>query len=139
MMTVPEAVDTLATWRDVLGEGLRTGAGVLYAQVLAAEIVDELRDGGIDAYGLTNAGSSHQPGPDVRYGQVLDHLRAVADGALGAVVLTGVPEAMTPRGVAALVAELGRVARMVVIFSEVAWWWGFEVGAVLPRPAPGRR
>lgn len=137
-MTVPEAIDTLAAWRDVVGEGLPTGARVLYAQSRAAEIVAELRGAGIDAYGLTNEGPSHQPGPDVRHGQVLDHLRAVADGALGAVVLTGIPEAMTPPGVAALVAELGRVAGMVVIFSEAPWWWRLRLGAVHADLSPGR-
>jgi len=134
----PEADDTLTSWRGVLGEGLPTGARVLYAQSRADEVVAELRAAGIDAYGLTSTGSHHQPGPDVRHGELLSHLRAVADDALGAVVLTGVPEAMSAPVIGPVVAELGRVTGMAVIISSAPWWWRLRLGAVNADLSVGR-
>jgi hypothetical protein len=100
--------------------------------------VAQLRSAGIDAYGLTATGALNQPGPDVRRGELLEHLRAVPDGALGAVLLAGLPEAMRPQTVGPLVAELSRVTRMVVIVSEAPWWWRLRLGAVAADLAPGR-
>ena len=106
----PEEDAALTRWRDVLAEGLPAGARVLYAQPDADEIVAHLRAAGVDAYGITDAGTPYRPGPDVRFAPLLDHLRAVPERALGAVVLAGLPEAMSPGAIAPLVAELGRAS-----------------------------
>ena len=134
----PGPSDTLEQWRSRLAESLPAAARVLYATDGAHEVVAQLRAAGVDAYGLTATGARHQPGPDVRRQELVDHLHAVPDGALGAVLLVGPPEAMSPHDVGPLVAELGRVARMVVIVSEAPWWWRLRLGAVDADLAPGR-
>ena len=93
---------------------------------------------GIDAYGITSTGSRHRPGPDVRSADLLTHLTAVADDALGAVVLVGVPDAIITASIGPMVGELGRVARSVVVISEAPWWWRLRLGAVHADLAAGR-
>ena len=127
--TDAHAARTLEEWRDTLAASLPTGERVLYAQARADAVVAQLRSAGIDAYGLTGTGAEYQPGPDVRRGELLEHLRAVPEGALGAVLLAGPPEAMRPETVGPLVAELGRVTRLVVMVSEAPWWWRLRLGA----------
>ena len=126
-----------AVWQSRLAEPLVDGERVLYAQSEPEVVVASLRAAGFDAYGVVGAGS-HEPGPDVRSGDLLAHLRAVPDGGLGAVVLTGVPEAMAPDDVGPLTTELGRVAHCVVVISESPWWWRLRVGPVEADLAPGR-
>ena len=128
----------LARWWNRLPETLPTGERVLYAQLEADAVVAELRAAGIDAYGITGAGSGPRPGPDVGSGDLLTHLRAVQDDALGAVVLAGTPDTMSPHAVGPLVAELRRVAGAVVIISEAPWWWRLRLGAVRADLAEGR-
>ena len=111
---------------------------MLYAYIRADEVVARLRGAGIDAYGLSRSGPLHQPGPDVRRADLLDHLRAVPDGALGAVLLVGPPDAMSPQTLGPTVAELARVAKTAVIVSEAPWWWRLRLGAVDADLAPGR-
>ncbi len=130
--------DALTAWQGRLADTLTPGGRVLYAQSRVDEVVAELRSAGFDVYGITDAGSRHRPGPDVRFGEILTHLGAVEDGALGTVVLTGVPEAMTPRGIAPLVAALARAATSVVVISEAPWWWRLRVGTVEADLAEGR-
>jgi hypothetical protein len=124
------AGDALAQWRDHLADALPRGERVLYAQADADEIVAELRSAGVDAYGVTDAGSRHRPGPDVRSADLLTHLQAVPDEALGAVVLAGGPEVLRPDAIAPLVAQLGRAAKRAVVISEAPWWWRLRIGAV---------
>ncbi len=128
----------LARWRGRLPETLPSGERVLYAQVDADAVVAALRAEGIDAYGITGTESGHRPGPDVGSGDLLTHLRAVEDDALGAVVLAGTPDTMSPHVVGPLVAELRRVAGTVVIISEAPWWWRSRLGAVRADLAEGR-
>lgn len=134
----PEPGDALTQWRNRLAEMLPPDERVLYAQSRADEVVAELRSAGVDAYGITDAGPRHQPGPDVRHGDLLDHLGAVPDDALGAVLLVGAAEAMKPHTIGPLVAELGRVTKVVLIVSEAPWWWRLRLGAVNADLAPGR-
>jgi hypothetical protein len=124
------AGDALAQWRDQVADALPRGERVLYAQGDSDGVVAELRRAGIDAYAVTDAGSRHQPGPDVRSGDLLTHLHAVPDQALGAVVLAGGPELLRPAAIGPLVAELGRAAKRAVIISEAPWFWRIRVGAV---------
>jgi hypothetical protein len=128
----------LARWRSRLPETVPSGERVLYAQIDADGVVAELRATGIDAYGITGTESGHQPGPDVGSGDLLTHLGAVPDDALGAVVLAGTPDTMRPHDVRPLVTELRRVAGAVVIVSEAPWWWRLRLGAVRADLAEGR-
>ncbi|HEY5024017.1 MAG TPA: hypothetical protein VII76_03490 [Acidimicrobiales bacterium] len=134
----PDQPDALPQWRARLAESLPRGERVLYAQSQADDVVAELRGAGVDAYGITSTGSPHRPGPDVRFADLLTHLRAVEDHALGAAVLTGVPEVMTPATLDPLVAELARTTSCVVIISEAPWWWRRRLGAVHADLAVGR-
>jgi hypothetical protein len=136
--TAPGGSETLARWKDRLVEGLPLGERVLYAESEADEVVALLLAAGVDAYGVTSLGSVDRPGPDVRFGDLFDHLGAVPDGALGAVLLVGVPEVMKPESIGPLVAELARVADTVVIISEAQWWWRQRLGAVDADLAFGR-
>ncbi len=135
--TGPDESGALAQWQSRLAESLVTGGRVLYAQSQAESVVAALRDAGVDAYGVVGTGPP-QPGPDVRSGDLLTHLRSVPDAGLGAVVLTGVPETMAPLDVGPLTTELGRVARCVVIVSESPWWWRLRLGPVEADLARGR-
>jgi hypothetical protein len=130
--------DALARWRSLLADGLARGERVLYAEGEADEIVAELRRAGVDAYGITSEAPRHRPGPDVRSGELLPHLRAVGDDALGSVVLAGGPEVVRAPDIGGLVAELGRVTRRVVVISEAPWWWRLRLGAVNADLAPAR-
>jgi hypothetical protein len=134
----PDQPDALSQWRSRLAQSLPSDERVLYAQSQADDVVAELREAGFDAYGITSTGSPHQPGPDVRFADLLTHLGAVEDHALGAVVLTGVPEVMTPSALDPLVAELARTTSCVVIISEAPWWWRRRLGAVATDLAVGR-
>ncbi len=128
--SLPDDFDVITPWRAQVADALAPGARVLYAQARADEIVADLRAGGIDAYGITNEGSPYRPGPDVRSDELLTHLGAVSDDALGAVVLAGVPEMMRARTIGTLVSELARTTRRVVIISEAPWAWRLRLGAV---------
>ncbi len=133
-----EGIEALARWRTRLAETLPSLGRVLYAESQADEVVAELRSAGIDAYGITSTGHRDRPGPDVRSGDLLTHLTAVADDALGAVVLVGVPDAMITASIGPLVRALGRVARSIVVISEAPWWWRLRLGAVQADLAAGR-
>jgi hypothetical protein len=134
----PEETESLTVWWARLADPLSRGERVLYAQSRVDEVVAELRAAGFDAYGITSTGPQHRPGPDVRSGAVLTHLGAVPDGALGAVVLAGLPEVMSPHTIGPLVSELGRVAKTVALISEAPWWWRLRLGAVNADLAVGR-
>ncbi|HTZ10287.1 MAG TPA: hypothetical protein VMB72_14520 [Acidimicrobiales bacterium] len=135
-----------AAWRERLAEHLPRQGRVLVAGAGQAggpgptteALVAELRAGGVDAYGVTSAPPLLQAGPDVRHGALLEHLRAVGRGGLGAAVVTDVPDALTPELFAALVPELARCAPVVVAVSVAPWWWRRTLGAVAADTAPGR-
>jgi hypothetical protein len=131
----PDEFDVITPWRAQLADALAPGTRVLYAQARADEVVADLRAAGIDAYGITSSGSPYRPGPDVGSGELLTHLGAVPDDALGAVVLAGVPDVMNARAIGPLVSEL---SRSVVVISEAPWSWRLRLGAVNADLAPYR-
>jgi len=134
------ADDALAAWRPRLAEHLPTAGRVLVAGTgaLVEDVVGDLRAGGVDAYGVTTSGPELRSGPDVRHGTLLEHVRAVGDGGLGAVVVTGVADALTPGFFEALVPELVRCAQRVVVVSSAPWWWRRALGAPAADTAGGR-
>jgi len=137
--TSPDDGEALGDWRARLADAVAPGGGrVLYHGVDADAVVGELRAAGVDAYGVTDVGPQQRPGPDVRHGELLAHLRAVGDGALGAVVVTGVPDAMTADVLGPLVDELARTAASVVVVSLAPWWWRRRLGAPDADLAPAR-
>ena len=91
----------------------------------------ELRAAGVDAYGITTTGPRHQPGPDVRFAELLTHLRAVDDDALGAVVLAGGTVMLAPRTPSPpWWRSWDASPTTVVVVSEAPWWWRLRLGAV---------
>lgn len=136
--STPDSGDALAQWQTQLAESLPRDERVLYAQSEADGVVAHLRSAGVDAYGITTTGPEYRSGPDVRFGDLLTHLEAVPDDALGAVVLAGGPEQMSPAALGALVGALRRVTRCVVVVSVAPWWWRLRLGAVNADLAPLR-
>jgi hypothetical protein len=101
---------------------------LLYAGSDAEAAVTSLRRQGLDAYGLTPAGDPYLDHPDVRPGNLVDHLETVGDQSLGAVLLEGTTEVVESARIADLVTELARVTGTVVIAAEAPWWWRERVG-----------
>jgi hypothetical protein len=90
--------------------------------------VPSLRDAAVDAYGLTPLGDPYLVHPDVRHGQLPDHLASVADDALGAVVVAGPVTVTGPAVLEGLATQVARTARAVIVISEAPWWWRHRVG-----------
>jgi hypothetical protein len=129
----------LDEWRGQLEEDLPVRSGrVLYSGSDPEAVVGGLRRVGIDAYGLSSAATRYQTHPDVRRGEVLEHLRAVSDRGLGAVVLAGGLRIGSPAVLRELAAELARVTGQVVIVSEAPWWWRGRVGPEEADLSPDR-
>ena len=127
---LPESTPTeayLDQWLDdVAGRLAGVEGRVLCADVEVDEVVARLRGDGLDAYGLTRDGSPYLLSPDVRHGDLIAHLGAVGDGALGAAVLAGCTNAMDGPSLRAVLGELGRciaAGGVVVVVSEAPWWW----------------
>lgn len=93
-----------------------------------APIVGELRGRGVDAYGLTPTGDEFADRPDVRTGQLLDHLASVGDSALRAVLAVGPAAGVAGPGPAEMAAEMGRAAPLAVVVSESPWSWRAREG-----------
>lgn len=110
-------------------ELLSSGAGrVLCYGSDPGPMVADLRAGGVDAYGLTPVGDRFDGDPDVRVGELLYHLSAVADGGLRAAVTVGLAVAVAGPGPYQVAAELARVAPLSVVLSESPWWWREKEG-----------
>jgi hypothetical protein len=117
----PVAVDVQPLVAGVAGRVLYWGAD-------PAAAVAVLRDAGVDAYGVDPGGDRYQTGPDVRHGELVAHLRAVAGDGLGAAIVVGLESSPGP-GVADLVQQLRRVAPRVVVVSEAPWHWRARLGS----------
>jgi hypothetical protein len=132
----------LGEWLDEVAERLVGVEGrVLCADVGVDEVVARLRGDGLDAYGLTGNGGPFLVSADVRHGDLIAHLRSVADGALGAAVLAGCTNAMNGPSLRAVIAELGRCIGAdgaVAVVSEAPWWWRHHVPPVEADTAGAR-
>ena len=128
-VTAATATSWLAGWESRLHEQLPAPCGrVLFVGADAEAAVHALRAAGIDAYGLNPVADRYQTHPDVRQGGVLEHLRAVGQGALGAVLLAG-PEGVADRArLDELTRELARTTGTAVVLSEAPWWWRARLG-----------
>jgi hypothetical protein len=143
--SLPEATGTesyLGQWLDEVARQLAGVTGrVLCADVEVDEVVARLRGDGLDAYGLTRAGSPYLLSPDVRQGDLIAHLGAVGDGALAATVLAGCTNAMNGPSFRAVTQELGRCIGsegVVAVVSEAPWWWHHHVHPVEADTAAAR-
>lgn len=134
------AFDIDGIWWDDLVASLTSHPGrILYFGPDAPRLAASLRDAAVDAYGLTPLGDPYLGHPDVRPGQLADHLASVGDDALGAVMVAGPVPVTGPDDLDALAAQLARTARAVVVISEAPWWWRHRMGpekADLSRSRP---
>jgi hypothetical protein len=128
--SLPPSTDTetyLSEWIDELVEQLADVKGrVLYADAETETVVARLRADGLDAYGLTREGSPYLLSADVRNGDLIAHLRGVADGGLGAVVLAGCTNSMNGPSLRSVLGELARCVGphgAVTVVAEAPWWW----------------
>jgi hypothetical protein len=100
VLETPWAHGPKAWWADRVLDSLRGRDGrILHAAAADGWLVRRLADTGLDAYGVEpregRIDRAEVEGLDLREEPVLDHLRAVALEGLGALVLTGVVDAMT--------------------------------------------
>jgi len=102
---------------------------VLYCGADAETAVAALRVEGLDAYGLTPAGDPYLSHPDVRPGDLLQHLRSAGELSLGAAIVAGSTRTVDPDRLGELAQDLARVARIVVVMCEAPWWWRERVGS----------
>jgi hypothetical protein len=131
---------------DVVVAALAGTTGrVLVTEAGDASLVRRLSDGGVDAYGveprLALAESAALSGLEVRDDEPLDHLRAVADDALGALVLIGCTDRLAQASQIALVTEAARVVApggIVVVVGTKPEAWGRDTDPIEADLAPGR-
>lgn len=118
---------------------------VLVADAGDGPLVKALAEAGADAYGLEPrrplANRALADGLDVRVGEVADHLRGVAAGALGGIVLTGVVE-RTTAAAALTLADVAAAAlapgAALVVHSTTPTAWARRLDPVAADLTPGR-
>jgi hypothetical protein len=121
------AVTAAAMEVDVKPLAAGVAGRVLYWGAEPGPAVAALRDAGVDAYGVDPGGDRYQTGPDVRHADLVEHLGAIGDRALGAAIVVGLESTPGP-GVEDLVAQLARAAASVIVVSEAPWHWRTRVG-----------
>ena len=119
---------------------------VLVAESGEGTLLQALRQAGIDAYGAeprrSRLPTALRKGLEVRATTGAEHLRQLADGRLGAVLLTGSPvERATPAALAELAALAARVVApgglVSVLSPSPEAWFAVDTGPVADL-APGR-
>lgn len=103
-----------------------TTGRVLHAECGDGALVAMLTDAGFDAYGADPVEQAAPAGVEVRADEALDHLAALPDGALGAIVLSGCVErlpvgALTRLAVVAA-AKVAPGGRVVVLSADPRGW-----------------
>ena len=136
----------LARWADVVsGAVAGVGGRVVHAECGEGALVARLVADGRDAYGIEPrealAMVAARAGLDVRADDVLTHLRAVPDGALGGLVLSGAVDRL-PLGSLLELADLAGAklgpSGVVVVVSAAPAAWDRALDPVVADLAPGR-
>jgi hypothetical protein len=133
-------------WQEILAPLLARAPGrVAHGECGRGELVARLRSGGLDAYGIEPVQALAQAADDeaieVRLDEVVDHLAAVPDGALGGLVLSGcvdrlpVPVQLRLADLAA--AKLGAGGVLAIVASHPRAWEAGRSSAEADL-APGR-
>jgi hypothetical protein len=142
---VAPSLPDLKAWEPLLLGGLVGCRGrVLHAGCGDGGLVEALRRGGVDAYGVDpspDAVVGDGAGLELRPVNALDHLRAVGAGALAGLVLTGCVDRSVP-AVQRELAELGASrlvagGRLALVGTSPAAWER-TAGPVAADLAPGR-
>ena len=136
----------LSPWDDVVADALAGRPGrVLHAECGQGALLTRLVSDGLDAYGVepreTLAMTAARAGLDVRGDDVLSHLRAVPDGALGGLVLSGAIDVL-PLGSILELADLAAAKLqpdgVVVVLSSAPSAWSQARDPIAVDLAPGR-
>jgi hypothetical protein len=125
-------------WFDDVLVAVPAGGRTLVAGEGAATWVERLTAAGRDAYGVDPALAPYADDGPVRAGALLGHLRTVADGGLAAALITGRLAASDAERLAAVGADLARVAPSAVVAAETPWAWRARVGDAAADTSPGR-
>lgn len=138
----PEPSPALDVWRaELVRLGLAAGGRTLCADRDALGLAAALQADGADAYGLERDGDPFDTSLELRHGDLLTHLAAVDEGALGCVLLAGSADRLDRTSFASLVAALARVLRnggTLAVAAEAPWSWQVRVGPVEADLAPAR-
>lgn len=145
---VRSPTDASSSWFDEIADALSGVDGrVLHARCGRGELVERLRAENIDSYGVDAAadliaeGTARQDGPDLRPDDEREHLRLLAPGALGGLVLSGIVDCM-PRGAQVELADLAstvlRRGGVLVIATTHPDVWERAMSPVEADLSPGR-
>jgi hypothetical protein len=136
----------LSEWLDVVSTALAGVDGrLLHTECRDGTLVARLLADGLDAYGVEPnevlAMAAARAGVDVRVDDAVGHLRALPDGALGGLVLSGIVD-VAPLGIQL---ELARLAAaklgpggVFVVVSSAPDAWTRSLDPVTADLAPGR-
>lgn len=128
------AIPALDAWRPELIRLAAAADGrTLCADSGAPELVGELVAGGADAYGLEREGDPFDTTLELRHGDLLGHLAAVDEDALGGLLLVGSTDRLDAASFATLVSAASRVLHpggTLAVAAEAPWSWQVRVGPV---------
>jgi hypothetical protein len=110
--------------------GAKATGRVLYCGPNAESRVTILRSNGSDAYGLVTDGDPYLSHPDIRFGDLREHLASLPDGSLDIVALAGLEVTPDLAYFAGLVEDLRRVAKSALVIAEAPWSWRERVGTM---------
>jgi hypothetical protein len=136
----------LTPWLDVVSTALAGVDGrVLHAECGSGALLARLVADGRDAYGIEPtealAMAAAQMGLDVRADDVLTHLRAVPEGALAGLVLSGAVDCL-PLGSVLELADLATAklapGGLLVVLSSSPAAWARSLDPVISDLSPGR-
>ncbi|MEE3256979.1 MAG: hypothetical protein VX222_06800, partial [Actinomycetota bacterium] len=130
-----------ADFREVLCSHMVGSPGrVLLGDHVDAELLEFLRSGGIDVYGVTSSTQEHQVA-DVRHDGLIEHLGHLEDKSLGGFILCGLPdraslnEQLRALRLLLLRSKSGSHVAIIVVHSEV---WSTRLGPVAADLFDGR-
>jgi hypothetical protein len=128
------ATPPLDAWRpELLRLAVAAGGRTLCADRGALELVGELVAAGADAYGLEREGDPFDTTLELRHGDLLGHLAAVDEDALGCLLLVGSTDRLDAASFATLVTAASRVLHpggTLAVAAEAPWSWQVRVGPV---------
>jgi hypothetical protein len=136
----------LAHWEPLMADTFAPVRGrVLHAECGTGALVAALRRAGADAYGVEPVGeraeAADAAGIEARGVEVLDHLRALRESALGGLVLSGcvdrLPSLAQHELVALAASRLSAGTPLAILGTDPAAWLR-AVGPVAADLAPGR-
>jgi len=109
----------------VLSQHFKQVSGrVLIGDLPNSRLLENLRDGGVDAYGVTSSDAPTQEAVDVRHEHLFDHLGDLHNESLGGFILCGIPdqasinEQLRALRLLLLRSKPGAAVAVIVIHSE---------------------